>query len=352
MSASYGRRGLTLLLVLATAALALGSASTAADRTVLKELSSSGLGQRSGPVRSRIVTSRARKLAAYPAGTWGGAYTVKSGARVNVYASRYYPVDNATNQAAADFIDRLVHGSEISTVKIYFAPPGEVGILCHSPDADGCYYPKDQEIVTVGEDTEWSTVEEVLTHEYGHHVANNRDNYPWPAIAYGTKRWATYMGICTKAAAGTVFPGDEGDHYLQNPGESYAESFLHLNEVKLGIAETPWFYDPALAPDSTALAMLEQDVLKPWKDNAIKRWKGKFSRRGQQHVRTFQTPLDGVFAAQIKGPRRTTLALGGLAEVKRMSSTLSAGLICGQRSVTTKVVSGGKGRFAAAAAIP
>jgi hypothetical protein len=353
MSASYGRRGLALLLVLAAAALAVGSASTAADRTALKELSVSGLGQGSGPVRSRVLTRSTRKLAAFPAGTWGGSYTVKSGARVNVYASRYYPVDNAVNQAAADFVDRLVHGSEISSVKIYFAPRSEVSILCHHPDADGCYYSKDQEIVTVGEDTEWSTVEEVLTHEYGHHVANNRDNYPWPAIAYGTKRWATYMGICTKEAQGTVFPGDEGgDHYLQNPGEGFAESFLHLNEVKLGIPETPWFYDPVLAPDSTALALIEQDVLKPWKENALKRWSGKFSRRGQHQVRTFQTPLDGVIAAQIKGPRRTSLSLGGLAEVKRVSSTLSAGLICGQRRVTTKVVSGGKGRFAAAAAIP
>jgi hypothetical protein len=35
-----------------------------------------------------------------------------------------------------------------------------------------------------------------------------------------------------------------------------------------------------------------------------------------------------------------------------MSATLSAGLICGQRSVTTKVVSGGRGRYVAAAAIP
>lgn len=158
--------------------------------------------------------------------------------------------------------------------------------------------------MTIGEDTEWSTVEEVLTHEYGHHVANNRDNYPWPAIAYGTKRWATYMGICAKEAVGTVFPGDEGKHYLQNPGEGFAESFLHLNEVKLGIPETPWFYDAALAPDAGALAALEQDVLKPWKDNAIKRWSGRFGRRGQQQVRTFQTPLDGVFGGPAEGPPR------------------------------------------------
>jgi hypothetical protein len=351
MSRLRGRRSLALLVVIVTA-LAVGSASSAADRTSIKQVSVAGLGQRTGPVHSRVMTGATRRLAAFPLGTWGGTYAVKSGARVNVYASRSYPVDQAANQAAADFVDRLVHGAEISAVKIYFAPPAEVGVMCESVEADGCYYPKEQEIVTIGEDTDWSTVEEVLTHEYGHHVANNRDNYPWPAIAYGTKRWATYMGICAKEAVGTVFPGDQGDHYLQNPGEGFAESFLHLNEVKLGVPETPWFYDPVLAPDAAALAAIEQDVLKPWKDNVIKRWNGRFARRGQQKVRVFPTPLDGVFAAQLKGPRGSFLQLSGAAQVKRVSGTVSAGLICGQRSVTTRFVSGGKGRFAAAAAIP
>jgi hypothetical protein len=351
MSEPRGRRAVALLVVIA-AALAVGSASPAADRTGIKRIDVSGLGQGAGHVHSRVLTKPTRRLTAFPAGSWGGAYTVKSGVRVNVFSSTSYPVDEAANQAAADFVDRLVHGTEISSVKIYLAPPAEVGLLCQSTEADGCYYPKQSEIVTVGEDTEWSTVEEVLAHEYGHHVANNRDNYPWPAIAYGTKRWATYMSICAKEAAGTIFPGDEGEHYLQNPGEGFAESYLHLNEVKLGIPETTWFYDPSLAPDAGALAAIEQDVLKPWKDNVIKRWNGRFGRRGQQQVRRFQTPLDGVFAAQLKGPRGSSLRLTGPAEVKRMSATLSAGLICGQRSVTTRVVSGGRGRYAAAAAIP
>src|SRR5213076_326793 len=117
----------------------------------------------------------ARRLAAQP-GAWGGVYTKKSGAQVTIYSSRYYPVDESVNQAAADF----------------------VGSLCYTPDADGCYFPDTGEIVTVGEDTQWGTVEQVVTHEYGHHIANNRVNDPWPAIAYGTKSWATYEGVCAK----------------------------------------------------------------------------------------------------------------------------------------------------------
>ena len=352
MSGLFGRRGLALLVV-AVAALAVGSASPAAvQSTGEKHLSIAGLSQGPGQVRSRIVYSVvARRLAAQP-GAWGGVYTAKSGAQVTVYSSRYYPVDESVNQAAADFIGSLVHGPEISGVKIYFAPPNEVGILCNTQEADGCYFPETGEIVTVGEDTQWSTVEQVVTHEYGHHIANNRVNDPWAAIAFGTKRWATYEGVCAKTAAGQAFPGDEGDHYFQNPGESFAESFMYLNMEKLGLSEPPWGYDPMLAPNPDALAAIEQDVVKPWKDDTLKRWSGRFSRRGQAKTYTFKTPLDGVFATQLRGPHGSTLRLTGPAEVKRLSSTLSAGLVCGQRTVSVRFVAGRSGRFTAAVAIP
>jgi hypothetical protein len=351
MSAPFGRRGLALLLVAVTA-LAAGSATPAADRHAVKQLTVAGLGQGTGLIRSRVMTRPARRLAGLPATAWGGVYTTKSGARVTVYSSNQYPVDPAANQSAADFIDRLVHGTEIASVKIYFAPPAEVGTLCQDTEVDGCYFVDSSEIITIGEDTPWSTVEEVLTHEYGHHIAAKRNNYPWPAFAYGTKRWATYMGVCQKEAAGTAFPGDQGEHYLQNPGEAFAESYLHLNEVKLGVPETPWFYDAAFKPDSGALAAIEADVLQPWKDNKLKRWAGRFSRRGQQKAFTFSTPLDGVFAVELRGPRGSTLTLTGGAEIKRLSPRLSAALVCGQRSVAARFVAGAKGRFGAATSTP
>jgi len=350
MSAPYGRRGLALLLVTA-AALAAGSASAAAERPTVKRLSVFGLGQGIGHVRSRVVHRQLRFLS-LPPGAWGGVYTAKSGAHVTVQSSGEYPVDPAVNQAAADFVDSLVHGSEISSVKIYFAPPAEVGILCYTQEADGCYFPATGQIITVGEDTPWSTVEEVVAHEYGHHVANNRNNDPWPAVAFGTKRWATYEGVCQKEASGVAFPGDEADHYFQNPGESFAESFMHLNETKLGLPETPWGYDPMFTPDAAALAAIEQDVLKPWKKTTLRHLSGRFTRRGQQKTFNFNTPLDGVFAAELRGPRGSKLTIGGPGEVKRYSAGLAAGLVCGQRTVTTRFSAGGAGRFAATTSIP
>jgi hypothetical protein len=351
VSGPRGHRGLLLLLVIAVA-FAGGTTTSAADRAAAKQVNVYGLGQGAGHVRSRVVTQGSRRLATFPASAWGGVYTATSGARVTVYTSSAYPVDQSVNQATAEFVDHLVHGKEISTVKIYFAPPAEVGVLCQSREADGCYFPAKSEIVTIGEDTPWSTVEEVLTHEYGHHVAANRDNSPWPAIAYGTKRWATYTGVCQKEAAGVAFPGDEGEHYFQNPGEAFAESFLHLNEVKLGVPETPWGYDPMFTPDGGALAAIEKDVLQPWTTHTMKRWSGRFARRGQARTLSVPTPLDGIFAAELKGPRGSTLRLMGQANVKRVSARLSGALICGDRSVSVRFGAGARGRYAALAAIP
>ena len=266
---------------------------------------------------------------------------MKSGAHVTIYSSSAYPADPTVNQAAADFVDSLVHGSEISKVKIFFAPPAEVGALCEATEVDGCYFSSTGDLITTGEDTPWSTVEEVLAHEYGHHVATNRLNDPWPAVVYGTKRWATYEGVCQKAASGVAFPGDEGEHYFQNPGEAFAESYLHLNELKLGLPETPWGYDPMFTPDAGALAAIEQDVLQPWKKGPIKYLRGRFTRRGQHRIFTFKTPLDGGFAAEMKGPRGSSLKLIGPVEVKRYSAGLSAGLVCGRRTVSARITAGG-----------
>ena len=215
-----------------------------------------------GQVRDRVLASPVRAVQAALTG-WGGTYTTASGEHVTVYSSFSYPVDNARNQAWADFLAGLVHGSELSRVRVYFAPLAEVAQSC-GDEADGCYFPTTQQLVVIGEDDQYATVEEVLTHEYGHHVAYNRSNAPWAAVAWGAKRWASYENVCARRAAGTAFPGDEGANYLRNPGESFAESFLQLNEARAGTERTPWFYDDEFRPDDAALAALEQDVTQPW----------------------------------------------------------------------------------------
>src|SRR5439155_24542812 len=101
----------------------------------------------------------------------------------------------------------------------------EVTSICSS-DADACYDPQSETIVLPGEPPPDATpVEELAAHEYGHHVANNRDNPPWDAETWGPKRWASYEGVCPRVRNGTAFPGDEGANYDLNPGEGFAESY-------------------------------------------------------------------------------------------------------------------------------
>ena len=80
----------------------------------------------------------------------------------------------------------------------------------------------------------------IATHEYGHHVAFNRVNPPWQAVDWGTKRWASYANVCTRTAAGSAYPGDEDGHYLQNPGEAFAETYRLLNESEAGATNFIW----------------------------------------------------------------------------------------------------------------
>jgi hypothetical protein len=316
-----------------------------------KTVSDAGLGHGRSGVHSRVLTSRPRAFAAVQLDGWGGVYTAKTGEQVTVYSSNAYPLDPAAHQAIADFMAGLIHGKELSKVTIYMAPAEEVASLCESQEADGCYYPASGQLISIGEDSQYSTVEEVLSHEYGHHIATNRFNDPWSAVEWGTKRWATAENVCRKAEMGLAFPGDEGEHYLKNPGEAFAESYLHLNEVRKGLPETRWFYDVQFLPKKAALDAIEQDVLQPWDSYSVLNWKGRFTRRGQVGMATLKTPLDGLFELRLSGPRGSKVKIYGK-NAKQLSATKARGLVCGQRSFITSVTGGGAGAFIAKAIVP
>jgi hypothetical protein len=85
-----------------------------------------GLRQLDRPVPTQIgfaaaIPEGTLRSAAPPPGYWGGAYTTRSNERVTIYTSNGYTVDHAANQRWADFLGRLIHGSELSTVTVYFA---------------------------------------------------------------------------------------------------------------------------------------------------------------------------------------------------------------------------------------
>jgi hypothetical protein len=280
---------------------------------------------------------------------WGGSYPTGDsyGTFVQIQVSDSYPVDQALPQGWATYLGSLVHGPELARLTLNLIPVADVQSICGS-QALACYDPQRETIYATPEDQlDAPPAKELVTHEYGHHVANNRIDAPWDALDYGTKRWASYENICAKAADGTASPGDEGTHYFQNSGEAFAESYRVLNLQKQGQTTIGWdIVDRGFYPDATALSLLEQDVTSPWTGPTVSHLHGSF---GTGVGRTFRmkTQLDGSFSARLVSPTKAKMRLvlyNGSTLVQR--GTTIRYEICGQRALTLKVERlSGRGTF-------
>ena len=309
---------------------------------------------RDGRPLARVPLSQLRRR------SWGGVVTAADSEQVTVYVSDAYPVDPARQQGIADFLTQLYHGSELASMSVYVAPLTEVQALCGA-GAGGCY--GHNLIVAPGEDLPSGTSpENVLAHEYGHHVAANRNNAPWDAYSWGPKRWASAERICSRVAQGTAFPGDEGEHYRQNPGEAWAESYRLLNYERQAWPHwtpIPWrVVDDTFLPDAATLDAAREDVLDPWeRSDTATPWRGRLRNvapKGKPvHVprvrRAVATPLDGTLALIVpRAPRGMTLSVSTLNGKFLAGSDrpILPAPICGERLVVLTVRSKRPGRFA------
>jgi hypothetical protein len=280
---------------------------------------------------------------------WGGSYPTGDslGTFVQVQVSDSYPVDDALPQGWASYLGTLVHGPELARLTLDLMPLSDVQAKCGS-QALACYDPSEETIYASPEDQlDSPPAKELVTHEYGHHLANNSNDAPWDALDYGTKRWASYENICAKAADGTASPGDEGSHYFQNSGEAFAESYRVLNLQKLGVPSSGWdIVDPSFYPDATALTLLQEDITTPWVAPTVSKLHGSF---GTGVVRTFkmQTQLDGMFTAHLISPTKAKMRLALYnAGTLVLHGTSIRYEICGERSLTLKVERlSGRGAF-------
>lgn len=113
---------------------------------------------------------------------------------------------------------------------IYLAPEDEIHAQCQSYDADSCFDPSTNTINLVGNPpTDGTPVEEIAAHEYGHAITFARLNGWGLAYNLGPEYWASYENVCARTEQGSAFPGDEGSHYSQNPGEAWADTNGMLN---------------------------------------------------------------------------------------------------------------------------
>jgi hypothetical protein len=281
-------------------------------------------------------------LALRSAAAFDGIYTTAAGEQVHISVSDQLVSDDAENQRWADFLGSVPHGSELELVEVYFAPVEEVRTICGA-SALACYAPTQRLIVAPAEETEGQPARQsIIAHEYGHHLANSRLNTPWPGVVLGTKRWATYMGICAGVEDGTF----SLQQYELDPAEGFAESYRVLVERKLALEPTPWeIVDALFEPDDTSLALIEQDAAEPWLRNTVVGVKGSRTRT----IR-FSTPLDGKLTLTLRAPRSSVyeLRVPGLPirrALGRGPATVST-TVCGTRQVrpTVRLVKG-KGTF-------
>jgi hypothetical protein len=281
---------------------------------------------------------------------WGGVYPTGDslGTSVRIDVSDTYPVDETLPQTWATYLGTLVHGPELARLTLDLAPLTEVQAKCGA-SALACYDPLSQTILASPDSLlDAPAAQEIVAHEYGHHIANNRLDNPWRAEDYGTKRWASYENICARTADGELSPGDEGSSYKENPGEAFAESYRVLNLTKAGDTAIGWnIVDRSLYPDAMALSLLEQDVVDPWAGPTLTHVQGSF---GNGVVRTIRvkTTLDGAFVARLHASTKAKfrLSLWNDSQLVVRSATAVHMSICGQRSLTLKVERlSGRGAF-------
>ena len=281
---------------------------------------------------------------------------------MNVLVSDALPVES-TPESWAEFIVKLTHGPELALLTAYIVTVDEVRELCGAR-ALGCY--TTDQLVALGDATiEEDAPEEVVRHEYGHHVAAHRLNAPWRAIDWGPKQWASAATVCPRVLRREAFPGDEGRNYSQNPGEAWAEVYRLMDERKVGITTATWpIIAPAFFPDEAALQAAESDVLEPWTAGRLAVFRRTF---GKKTPKVWWIPL----STPLDGDLRITAALpgGGLHEVALVGANRSTVIrraqwigqrskritttVCGHRALFVRVTeSGALGRVTVSASTP
>ena len=296
-----------------------------------------------------------------PPGFTGGPTTASDGEVVGVYVEDpLLGEDPNAVQRWANVLAGFLHGPEISALTVFMATFPTVQRLCGS-GALGCY--GDDRLVAIGDDFRTVTAQSVLTHEYGHHVANSRNNEPWKGVDWGTKRWASYVNVCSRAKSGELAPGDEGANYQLNPGEAFAEDYRVLNERRAGLAESAWeVVDRRLYPDQGALDALALDITTPWVADTTSTYTGSFTGGATGRGFRVATPLDGNLTATLTSSKRVRLSLrivdpgsGSVLSVEGSTLRVKALTVsvCGQRTLQVQVrrVSGA-GTFSLAVAKP
>lgn len=242
-------------------------------------------------------------------------YATPDGYSVAVEASADYPVDPTADQKLVDFLASRVHGTELGDLSVYVGTPTEISQLCGGDsEVVACYAIDEARMYVPGESVRGIPVEYPLTHEYGHHVASRRSNSPWDALDWGAKHWSSAMRICAGVRRHQLFPGNQGAHYWDDPGEGFADGYAHLH-----YPDQPWYYNDLMRPSPKAFAAIRRDVLDPWTGPRSRTFHGRVGPRHGTRTFHIKVALDGDIRLGLTTPR------GAVYEVQAQIPDFAAG---------------------------
>ncbi len=231
-------------------------------------------------------------------------YRAQDGQVVLVRVSGSVPNGPAVAQQLVDFLGTRLHGLELGRLRMFVGTPNEIQSACGGDmRVLACYAAGERRMYVPDRDPQAGnragfTRDYAITHEYGHHIAGYRSNSPWPALDWGPKYWSSYEHVCAGVEDRKLFPGNQGEHYLDDPGEGFADAYAHFH-----YPEVPWQYNDALRPDAGAFAALRRDVLDPWRGSRRKLLSGSLRAGRTARATTFRATLDGRVDLRLSGPR-------------------------------------------------
>jgi hypothetical protein len=315
------------------------------------------LGREGVTIRDRVVNRRIWNLKSGGAipNSFDGRYPLGDGRFVRVILSEVYEPDPAVPQSIAAYMSTLLHGGEVDGVTVFLASPETIRLACGF-GGEACFNGIENLILMPGvPPASGISLEEILAHEYGHALANGRSNYPFPALLFGTKRWATYEHVCEQVFRRVGSPDEPGIPYRSIPGEAFADAYRILN----GGNPALWVFDRVYFPTPASLRLIRADVLDPWAQRLPLLLLGSFpADRPDVRTRRFRVlaPLDGMLRIQLTAPpgsdfdlelRTPGVSFPVARGVTRGRIERIAAIVCGTRSFTLAVKRhNGSGRFA------
>jgi hypothetical protein len=204
--------------------------------------------------------------------------------------------DPVADQALVDLLGSLVHGPELGTLRVHVGTPAEITKICGGGRVVACYAVGASRMYVPDQAVEGASLEYVLAHEYGHHIASWRSNAPWDAVDWGPKYWASAMRVCTYVRRGRLFPGGQGVHYRDDPGEGFADSYAHLSQPGI-----PWQFSELMRPTGVAFSAVRRDVLQPWAGPRRRTFHGTLGRERRERTFKLRLSLDGNVHVALRG---------------------------------------------------